>query len=99
MANHGVVQSSGTEVNPGQWIQIVFNDGREFVGRFSGVWNNPRYGLMFSLSYARLTDGSSKPETIFCMLEPDGDIEAAIDSAKIVEKPSKRKPSGGATIH
>ncbi|MFB9952060.1 hypothetical protein ACFFP0_24695 [Rhizobium puerariae] len=102
MANHAIVQSSGTEIHPGQWIVITFRDGAEYVGRFSGVWNNPSYGLMFSLAFARPADGSKKPDTVFCRLEPDNGIAAALDAAKIIDKPAKRKPRGappGIVLH
>lgn len=102
MANQGIIQSSGTEVHPGQWLEITFRDGKQYVGRFSGVWNNPSYGLMFSLAFARPTDGSKKPDTVFCMLKPDNGIAEALDAARIIDKPTKRKPQGappGTVIH
>ena len=88
---HAVVQSDGTVVEPRDWLQITFADGQKYVGRFSGVYDNPSHGLMYYLSYARPIDGSKPIDTVFCFLVDGNGSEEALDSAVLIEKPTKRK--------
>lgn len=107
MANHGVVQSSGISIEPRDWLRITFKDGREFVGRFSGLYENPYLGLMYFLSFARPVDGSKPPDTIWCVMREGNGCEEALDNATPIEKPVKRKGKlvispklpGGAILH
>lgn len=107
MANHGVVQSSGISIDPRDWLRITFKDGREFVGRFSGLYENPSLGLMYCLSFARPVDGSESPTTFYCILHEGNGSAEALDNAIPIEKPVKRKGKlvispklpGGAILH
>lgn len=87
---HGIIQPDGTAVHPKDWLLIKFKDGKEVVGRFSGVYQNPSFGLMYRLSYARPADGSGKSDTFFCPLREGNGCAEALASALIVEPPVKR---------
>jgi hypothetical protein len=88
---HGVVQSNGTVVESKEWLCITFADGRRYVGRFSGVYENPSLGRMYYLSFARPVDCSEPSDTIFCPLRDGNGSEAALDAAIPIEKPIRRK--------
>lgn len=83
----GVFQTNGSAINVRDWIRITFNDGGDYVGRFSGLYNNPTHGRMFYLSFARPVDGSKPPEAIYCAIREGNGCEEALDAAVVIEKP------------
>lgn len=88
---HAIVQSSGAEIQPGDWIHITFKDGDQYVGRFSGVYEHPSWGLMFRLAFARPPDGSKPSDMVCCFLKEGNGCAEALDNAIPIEKPTKRK--------
>lgn len=86
----GIVQSNGTEIEPGDWVHIKFKSG-EYVGRFSGVYENPHHGLMYRLVFARLIEDPTTHTELFCSLEHQNGCAEAIDEALLIEKPTVRK--------
>ncbi|WP_271024944.1 hypothetical protein [Rhizobium sp. RCAM05973] len=87
----GVIQTNGTSVLPGEWLHIKFADVGEYVGRFSGLYENPTLGLMYYLSYARPIDCSESPTTLFCSIREANSCGEALDNAVPIQKPQKRK--------
>lgn len=103
---YGIVLPNGTELHPGDWLHITFNDGG-YVGRFSGVYENSRYGLMYRLSYAKPADGSRPCDTVYCIMKDGNGMKEALGTAVPIEKPVTRKGAlvnkpirpGGASLH
>lgn len=87
--SNGIIQTSGTELEPGDWLHIKFKDS-EYVGRFSGVYENPRYGLMFRLTFARRVDEPERHDTVCCFLRPENGCAEALNQAVVIEKPKLR---------
>lgn len=85
----GIVQTDGTEVEPGDWIHVKFKRG-EYVGRFSGLYENPTHGLMYRLSFARRVDDPAKYDTVYCVIRPDNGGAEVLDKAVVIEKPKIR---------
>ena len=92
---NGIVQADGSQLAPGDWVHIKFKSG-EYVGRFSGLYENPRHGLMYYLSFARRLDDPVKHDTIYCAIRPENGGAEALKNAVVVEKPKVR--SGKITI-
>lgn len=88
--SHGIVQSNGTEIAPGDWLHIKFKSG-EYVGRFGGVYRNPHHGLMYRLVFARRLDAPEKHDQLFCSLEHPNGCAEALDQAIAIDKPTYRK--------
>ena len=92
MARASIQQKDGNILDPGTWVHLTANDGTEYVGRFSGVYENPRLGWMYYLSFARPTDGSKPAATFFWRMTDDNGAFASLENAVQIEKP---KTKGG----
>lgn len=57
-----------TDLKPGTWITVPLEDGRMLTGKFSGIYENARYGTMFRLSFARYHDAPDVRDTCFFFL-------------------------------
>lgn len=57
-----------TDLKPGAWITVPLEDGRMLTGKFSGVYENARYGMMFRLSFARYHATPDARDTCFFFL-------------------------------
>lgn len=98
MDRYPLEQSDGTILNPGDWLEVTLPERGRCIGRFSGVWRHPDYGLTFRLNWVTEIDitSSGPADMVTCLLEHSEAAVAAIDTARIVPGPRRPKPP---TLH
>ena len=95
-------------MHPGDWIEVELTNGRHAVGRFSGIWVNPLFGVVAQTVYTKVAElPDEPPESYFFILRTNEDPKAekgdtpgysALRKAHVVAKPGK-KAKAPAAVH
>lgn len=85
--NISYVRPDGITLHPGEWLDIG-----KGIGKFAGIWDNPKVGLMTTLDCYRTREEPDDRDTLWMSLPGN---EGILDSARVVAGPltsSGREP-------
>lgn len=104
---HPFETETGDWLQPGDWIEMTLTDGRRAIGRFSGIWVNPHFGLVAQTVYTRMPDHPTEPvDTFFFVIRKKDDPQGengdtpsyqVLRKARVVPKPGA-KPKKAAPV-